>query len=387
MFPIYNEFEEVIGFSGRTLSTDKAISKYVNSPSTPVFNKSRILYNIQNAKKEVKTTGYCYIVEGFMDVIALYKVGIKSAVAIMGTAFTEEHAKILKSLKCELRLCLDGDKAGQHGIANMLSILDENNVKYRIVDYKGDKRDPDDILNQDGKEALLTLLNRLINKSEFIMAYYSKDNSLTTSEAKKQFIKDVSPIYSSLQDEIERDLFIQDISSKTNVSKSTIKNYLNKLLKTTKVEEEISKSFDIKSPKKLTKLVRLQRQLFYYLVESDDSYDYITKQSFVVFIDNIYALLKDYAEEMKRLNIPLSLQGLINLIMESNGDQVLIDELIDIYEDDDFIKNGDKEIIDECLQAIEKILSKKQFRQSIEQDSFDFSPVEMAKLIDNRNKK
>ena len=98
MFPIYNEHDEVIGFSGRTLSTDKDISKYVNSPATIVFNKSYVLYNIQNAKKEAKQVGYCYIVEGFMDVFALFRAGIRSSVAIMGTAFTHEHAKIFKTL-------------------------------------------------------------------------------------------------------------------------------------------------------------------------------------------------------------------------------------------------------------------------------------------------
>ena len=104
IFPIHNQYGETIGFSARKIDNSDT-AKFINSPATIIFNKSEVLYNIHNAKKECKRSGYCYIVEGFMDVFALYKCGIKSAVALMGTAFTKGHAKILKNLGVEIRLC------------------------------------------------------------------------------------------------------------------------------------------------------------------------------------------------------------------------------------------------------------------------------------------
>lgn len=393
MFPIFNEHDEVIGFSGRTLSSDKNISKYVNSPSTIVFNKSNVLYNIQNAKKEAKQVGYCYIVEGFMDVFALYKAGIKSSVAIMGTAFTQDHAKILKSLKCELRLCLDGDEAGQHAIVSMCKILDEFQIPYRIVDYKDDLRDPDEILNQDGKDGLFTLLNRLITKSQFVMMYYSKHNKFDSTEAKKQFIRDLIPMYISLKDDVEKDLLVQEISTRINVSSSTILNYIRSLpeyQKSTNDNSFVQTKRTYKSPlyngAKKSKFVRLQRQLLFYYLENIDFYSYIKNQPFVVFIDDIYAMLATYAEEMVSSNLPLSVNGLINQIALSSGDQKLIDELIDITETKDFVKPGDKEIIDECLNAVSKLLSDKQFKELIDSESFENSPYEIAQMIDKRKK-
>lgn len=391
MFPIYNEHDEVIGFSGRTLSTDKDISKYVNSPATIVFNKSNVLYNIQNAKKEAKQVGYCYIVEGFMDVFALFRAGIKSSVAIMGTAFTHEHAKILKTLKCELRLCLDGDDAGQKAIVAMCKILDEHQINYRIVDYKDDLRDPDEILNQDGKENLFTLLNRLITKSQFVLSYYAKHNKFDSTEAKKQFIKDLVPMYVSLKDDVEKDLLIQEISTRINVASSTILNFISKLpeyIKLSKDNSALVYKASYKAPlynnAKKTRFVRLQRQLLFYYLENYEFYSYIKNQPFVVFIDDIYAMLATYAEEMVSSNLPLSISGLINQINLSNGDQKLISELIDISETKDFVKPGDKEIIDECLNAVSKLLSDKQFKELIDSDSFENSPYEIAQMIDKR---
>ena len=135
---------------------------------------------------------------------------------------------------------------------------------------------------------------------------------------------------------------------------------------------------------KKTRFVRLQRQLLFYYLENYEFYSYIKNQPFVVFIDDIYAMLATYAEEMVSSNLPLSISGLINQINLSNGDQKLISELIDISETKDFIKPGDKEIIDECLNAVSKLLSDKQFKELIDSDSFENSPYEIAQMIDKR---
>ena len=111
IFPLCDKDGNVIGYSARTL--DKSDAKYINTQETVLFHKSNVLYNYHIAKQKAHIDGFVYVLEGFMDVFALARIGIDSAVAIMGTALTEEHIKLLRQLNVEVRLCLDGDVPGQ----------------------------------------------------------------------------------------------------------------------------------------------------------------------------------------------------------------------------------------------------------------------------------
>jgi DNA primase len=103
----------VVGFSGRLLVDEPGQAKYVNSTDSPVFNKGSILYNFHQVKLASKRVGFIYVMEGFMDVIALHRGNLPQAVALMGTAITPNHIKLLQSLGVEIRICLDQDQAGQ----------------------------------------------------------------------------------------------------------------------------------------------------------------------------------------------------------------------------------------------------------------------------------
>ena len=113
MFPLHNSEGRVVGFSGRIYQKNQKESKYMNSPESKIFIKGETLYNYHRIKNDVRNEGKVIILEGFMDVIALYKAGIKNTVAIMGTALTSQHLKMLKRLSNDIVLCLDGDQAGK----------------------------------------------------------------------------------------------------------------------------------------------------------------------------------------------------------------------------------------------------------------------------------
>jgi DNA primase len=112
IFPLRDPFGQVVGFSARQLEKD-GTAKYINSPDGPLFHKGNLLYNYANVRTSARHDGYCYLLEGFMDVMALDKAGLPNAVALMGTSLTVDQVKLLKRLNCEIRLCLDGDEAGQ----------------------------------------------------------------------------------------------------------------------------------------------------------------------------------------------------------------------------------------------------------------------------------
>ena len=384
IFPIHNIYGETIGFSARKIDNSDT-SKFINSPATIIFNKSQVLYNIHNAKKECKRSNYCYIVEGFMDVFALYKCGIKSAVALMGTAFTKEHAKVLKNLGVEIRLCLDGDEAGQHGVLTMLPILEEFKVPYRIINYNGDKRDPDDIYQSEGEEGLKKILSKSITKENFLIRYFSKKFNLDSTDGKTQFINALIP-YINLRNPIEYDVFIDLIAKTCSLSISTVKRTLESQNKKVIVDEPIDIDFDydIKPKKKaLPRIKRAQRNLIYYVLDNADVYEYIKKSENIVFVDDIYNHLINYIEDLYYTSKNISISDLINSIMISNGDKSLIDELTNITMCTD-IPPYDQEMMVECLKAIKNEVEKKEKKQQFFNKELDDN--QRAQILDLQRK-
>ena len=170
MFPIRDARGHTVGFSGRKyLPDDPSDSKYINSPETSLFVKSRILYNLDNAWSSAKNEGYLYVVEGFMDAIAINRAGIAPAVALMGTALTKDHLRIIKKLGVEVRLCLDSDDAGQLGERKIAPLLTQAGIPFRVVApfTKEEGKDTDEVLDHHGSAFLKDKLSILIDPVTF----------------------------------------------------------------------------------------------------------------------------------------------------------------------------------------------------------------------------
>ena len=177
---------KINGFSARRFEEGQEGGKYVNSPEGPIFHKGENLYNYANVVSASRLCGYVYLCEGFMDVIALYKAGVQSAIASMGTALTEGQIRLIKRLKCEVRLCLDGDAPGQEASIKTGALLNKNGIPYSIVDYEGDTRDPDEIFAQEGAAGLLKRLEKRATPFEFALKFYSaKSATLDVNERKR----------------------------------------------------------------------------------------------------------------------------------------------------------------------------------------------------------
>ena len=379
IFTLFNEYGEVIGFSGRRIE-DNDEAKYVNSPASKIFNKSNVLYNYQNAKNEALKENCCYVVEGFMDVFSLYRCNIKSVVALMGTAFTSLHAKQLKKLNVELRLCLDGDEAGQHGILKMLPLLDEAKINYKIVNYNGDKRDPDEIFNQDGETKLKEIANNLILKNEFIIQYFLNKNNLNTIDGKRNFVNEISK-YIYFTDPLEKEAFTKEIASITGFNY----NSLAKLFKSEN-NEELFVDFTISKQKVIQKKYdakqRIERQLIHYVLNNPDSFYLISQSDVFPFVDDIYLKIFSYLEEIRQDNTNYNLNDVISLIQSMNENQMLVDEVIKINEEK--YPPCENEIINECLMRMKELLKIRHEDDLLNQDAFALDEIARAKLLDQR---
>ncbi|MBN4083511.1 DNA primase [Mycoplasma sp. CSL10137] len=174
-FAIRDNNGKVVGFSGRTLDP-KIKSKYINSPETKLFKKSKILYNFYNAKEFIKAKKEIIIVEGFFDVIALYKSGVKNVVALMGTSLSENHIFNIKSYK--IKLFLDNDQAGISASLKSILSLYKHGVHDVDVIINTYNKDPDEIFKQYGKNKILELLENTKNSLDFIYEHFINKNRL-----------------------------------------------------------------------------------------------------------------------------------------------------------------------------------------------------------------
>ena len=242
IFPIFNNDDKVIGFSARKINEDKEdfSPKYINSKETKIFVKKKIFYNFNNAKKTFKLDKYIYILEGFMDVIALNKIGINSAVAIMGTNLSNEHIKILKKMNVKVYLCFDNDLAGKKATINAISLLKKTNIETMVVNYIDNEKDSDDILKNKGPEVLKKNLKNLITSFEFEVFFYK--NILKN---KNKIIDYFMNFFLEKNNDDNFDDYINKFSEITKISPLLVKRkiekkifYESKNIKTLKIEEQ-----------------------------------------------------------------------------------------------------------------------------------------------------
>lgn len=227
IFPLINTYGNVIGFSARIL--EKAdFAKYRNTSQTLVFDKSKCLYgiNIVKKSKQVEKLNQIIIVEGQMDLIALYKSGIRNAVATMGTALTGIHAKELKRFCDKVVLCFDGDSAGIKATLRSIEILVKEGLDVFVMIIPNGQ-DPDEYVNQYGKDAFYSLADGAKYWVEYLILKYASDYNLNKPEEKKLFVSNALNVVKKLETESEQDIYLNLISKLSGIIKSILRADLN----------------------------------------------------------------------------------------------------------------------------------------------------------------
>lgn len=390
VFPICDIDGNVIGFSARRLVNDDT-AKYMNTPETYLFHKSSNLYNIHIAKDAAKLKGYIYICEGFMDVYALSKIGIDAAVAIMGTALTNEHIQILRGLNVEIRLCLDGDLPGQSAMMKISKALTKAGLKYRVVDNQGSTKDPDEILNEDGKEALEEYLNKLTTQVEFALNYYLRSNPLKTVDEKKALIKEFLPILSKINSQIELDTYLRKLEKITGFDMESIRGVVKKARlstaddsadSTTKIIEEYRPE-----NKELQKLLTAERELLYQMTQNKAAVSYYEAKT-PGFYDDVYRTIANFVIEYAATHDMMDDIGLMALLESSDleNKERIIRDLISIYSET-HPQECTEELLDNLLDTIvnerKRISEEDVLSQSLEGKS----ELEKARIINEFNRR
>ncbi len=280
IFPLHDPSGQVIGFSARRISDDGS-AKYVNSPETRLFHKGDVLYNYHNVATSAHRDGYCYVLEGFMDVMALGKAGIPNAIALMGTALTKQQIGLLKRLRCEIRLCLDGDGPGQSAMMKASFALAKAGVRFRLVDYEGDLRDPDELLREDGADALKARMDHLVEAVDFQLNYYLRSRKLETPEERQKVLAIFLPHLREKPAGIEFEDMLVKLSKATGYSADAIRELLKAQPKEVQEEDALALVMPKIDPtsgygmkRMLSRLELAERTLVHYMLLSREAIDY-----------------------------------------------------------------------------------------------------------------
>lgn len=229
MFPLYNLDGKPVGFSGRIYNGEKD-SKYVNSKESIIFKKGNLLYNYHRALSHAREKHQIIVVEGFMDVIRLYTIGIKNVVATMGTAITKEHANLLMKLSKNIVLCFDGDKAGEKATISALDALEKIGITPKIIRLEDDL-DPDDYIIKKGSDAYLTHLNNPMSSVVFKINIDKSKTNFNDYNEISTYLKSVSKELEKIDDKVVYELTVNKLSKETGVSCDTINDMVKSMPK------------------------------------------------------------------------------------------------------------------------------------------------------------
>ncbi len=286
IFPIFNNFSDVIGFSARDISGEQNIAKYKNTPQTMLFSKGQVLYGYNFIKEEKKrgNLNEVIIVEGQMDTIACHGAGLVNTIGCMGTALTSNHAKELQRLTDNILVCLDGDNAGEVATFKAIDCLRQIGLSVKVVRLK-EAKDPDEYIKKFGASAFIKTLQNAMPFMDFIIEDISKKYDLKNNDELNKFINEALSYISKLLSPSEQEIYLNLVYKISKIPKDILRKTLSGSMIEKKVDElEFVNTFDATTSAKICVLANI---LYGKLKDFDGLQEYFddseTKEIFAYF--------------------------------------------------------------------------------------------------------
>ncbi len=233
MFPIIDLRGSVIGFGGRVLGDEKP--KYLNSPDTPVFKKTKNLFALNFAKNSKEQR--LILVEGNVDVITLHQAGFTNTVATLGTALTDDQARLIAGYAKEVVVAYDSDGAGRKATTRAFSFFDELGVKVRVLNIPGAK-DPDEYIKKFGAQRFKMLLDESASVTDYKLSEIAQKNDVSTPSGKVGYLKEAASVLADIRSPVERDVYIRKLGNDLGVSHEAIAEQVKNLLRRRRKAQE-----------------------------------------------------------------------------------------------------------------------------------------------------
>ena len=369
MFPIITTSGKVVAFGGRRLDDNEKSAKYINSNENLIYSKKKHLFALNLAKKSQEER--LILVEGYMDAISLHQRGIDNAVASLGTALTEEQARLLARYSNQVIISYDADGAGQTAILRAMELLSKIGVDTRVLQMEGAK-DPDEYVVKYGTGKFKMLLDNSISLVEFRIKMLKQKYNLDIAKDKVEFLKQITKILTNVNNSIEREIYIDKISTQYDISKNAIFAEVNKILYSNKPKKEIleKKIAPVEKPVEEISdaILKREKMVLYLLINYfDDTYykikNEIKQEDFLDELNKtIYAKIieSDESDKDKILSIisnieDVNIQSHISEIMVTDYQITSVDKALD-----DVIAIYSKERLNKKKNEIKKKLENPQ---------------------------
>lgn len=271
MFPIHSMSGRVLGFGGRILASNEKAAKYLNSPESDIYHKSKVLYGIYYAKQTIAKENNCYLVEGYTDVIQFYQAGIKNVVSSSGTALSPNQIRLINRLTKNITILFDGDEAGIRAALRGVDLILEQGVNVKVCTFpKGE--DPDSFAKQKTSKELKDYLNE--NTKDFISYKASLLMEQTANDpiAKADLIRNMVISISKISDQIKQELYVRECARIMDISEHVLFSTLAQILKKTEVEanknyHKEKKTFEVVKANSKTKKINIQYEMEQKIIE------------------------------------------------------------------------------------------------------------------------
>jgi len=337
IFPIFDVTGRIIAFGGRVLD-DKTMPKYLNSPETVVYSKSKTLYALNFAGKSIRETNSAVILEGYIDVIMCHQYGINNTIATLGTALTSQHSSILKRYTDNITVAYDPDAAGRSSSIRSSEILLANDLQVKISQLPNGK-DSDEILISDGADKLKSIFSDSISYIDFLISEKSKIYDYKSIEGKVDIVKSVLPVISKIPNIIVKSEYIKLLSEKLEIKEELLNQELHKIDNLNSNKNIQTENINIKRNISLTEY-NLISVLIRDLELTDKISDITEEDLNNVEIRNIFNILVGLRKEGRTSISPAELVQIINSDIIS---QMLISDC-NIADPEKFIESFNKAI-------------------------------------------
>lgn len=343
MFPIINTSGKIIGFGGRIIGDGNP--KYLNSQESSVFLKKNNLYGLNITRQEIHKEDRAILVEGYMDVISLYQSGVRNVSASLGTALTENQAKLLKRYTDNVILSYDADQAGINAALRGLDILHREGCRVKVL-HVSDGKDPDEFVKKNGKDAFLRLADKALPFADYKLSLLRKEFDLDSTEGRVDFLKKAAAVLRELSP-VEADIYIKKLAEETKISEGAIR------LETNGNNSAKRASGGYSAGRKETDRPRetitaLEKNIIKLILQSSGYYPKIVPYEQSAFTttcgQNIYKEIKELYEENEELDVRKLADAL-----EPSDEQALQGIMENVR-----LAHKEEQIFDDCVRAIRR---------------------------------
>lgn len=326
MFPLFDLTGKIVGYSGRVYNTESK-SKYFNIRETEIFKKGELLYNYHKAKDSVRKENQLIVVEGFMDVIRLYTIGITNVVATMGTAVTKNQALLMKRLSNNIILCFDGDEAGNDATNSCIDELNKIGIIPKVVRLENNL-DPDEYILKYDKNKFIEKINNPINAMDYKMSYLKKEKELTNNLDMAKYVDEVLKELLKIENDTYVELSLKKLSQESGLEIEYLRNKIN--------NKEVKQLKKIESKKliKNNKYEIAEQNLLYYMLSNKEVIKLYNKKNPYISNENYRKLVREINTYYKEKG-SIEIADLMTYFKDNESIMKTINELIKLNKKDD----------------------------------------------------